>query len=198
MNKKQVYHKILDLSREIAREKKGALFVIGPEKKIKGTYDLHYSNVLESHMISEKGMAAVMKSLSTLDGATFVTDQGKILCFGARIRKSKTVLGFGTRHAAAAGITNEVQDATAVLVSEELGWIKVFQKGKIIMEMDSSKRPANIQSKIVSFITDNDTALLTTAGASAAIVGLTPVVIIAGTYLAVKTAAGMIRKNIVK
>lgn len=196
MKKNKVVDTILDIAKDIAREKKGSLFVIGPEKELKGTYELHYANVVKGRNLKEKGMNTVLKKLATIDGATLITDNGKIIAFGARIKKSKTVVGFGTRHAAAAGITHHLPKATAILVSEEVGWIKVLQKGKVILELDASKNPRNLHNKIVSFITDNDTALLTTAGASAALLGLAPVIVVAGTYLAVKTAAGIIKKSI--
>ena len=72
----------------------------------------------------------------------------------------------------------------------------IFKNGKIVLEMDSSKTPPSVMHKVVTFLTDNDTALLATAGASAAIMGVIPVVIVSGTYLAIKTASGIIKKSL--
>ena len=122
-------------------------------------------------------------------------DEGRIIAFGARIKKSKALPGYGTKHAAATGITSHIKDSLAVLVSEESNWIKVFKNGKIVLEMDSSKTPPSLKHKVIAFLTDNDTALLATAGASAAIMGVIPIVVVSGAYLAIKTASGIIKKN---
>ncbi|HLD88602.1 MAG TPA: diadenylate cyclase [Candidatus Nanoarchaeia archaeon] len=192
----EVYDKVIGLAKNISKRKEGAIFVIAPEEKFKGTYDFLYAQILEDHYLNEKGIDAVIEKLATLDGAVLVSEKGKIVAYGARIKKSKPLPGFGTKHAAAAGITEYIKEATAILVNEKIDWIKVFQKGKIIMEMDSSKNPTNIKNKMIAFLTDHDTALVTAAGASAAIVGFAPVLIITGTYLAAKTASGLIRKNL--
>jgi len=73
--------------------------------------------------------------------------------------------------------------------------VKVFRDGKVVLEMDPEKTSASTMNKVVSFITDNDTTLLATAGVSAAIMGIMPVVVVSGTYLALKTASGVIRKG---
>ncbi len=196
MKKEDVYTKIIDIAKSISKRKEGSLFVIAPEDEYKGTYDSLYAQILGEHYINEKGIDAVIEKIATLDGAVLVSERGKIVAYGARIKKSKPIPGFGTKHAAAAGITSYIPDSSAILVNEKIDWIKVFQKGKIVLEMDSTKNPANVKNKIIKFLTDQDTALVAAAGASAAILGFAPVLIVTGTYLAVKTASGIIRKNI--
>ena len=124
-----------------------------------------------------------------------IGEDGSLVAFGARIKQSKVLPGYGTKHAAATGITGNIQDSTAILVSEETRWTKVFKNGEIILEVDTAKAPKKEINKVVSFLTDNDTALLATAGASAAIMGVIPVVIVSGTYLVIKAAAEVVKKN---
>lgn len=198
MDKSKVYEKVISISKKIAKKKEGALFIISKEKELKNTYELLYPQLIKRRKLQEVGMDHVLEKLSTLDGATIITPKGKILAYGAKINKTKAVQGYGTRHAAASGITKRAIDSTAILVSEESGWIKIFQNGKVILETDSQENPMSIQEKIVSFLTDKDTALLTAAGASTAIIGsaaVAPVLVVGGTYLAIKTAAGVIKKN---
>jgi hypothetical protein len=98
--------------------------------------------------------------------------------------------GFGTRHAAAKGITEYSEKITAVLISEESGWIKVFQKGSVILETDAIPVSPSIMKKLASYLARHDTAILVSAGISAATLGLGAigVIVVGGTYLVVKSA----------
>lgn len=194
--KEEIYNFLLETSKEITRKKLGALFVIAPKSEFKGIYEPLYPQVISSHNIFEKGAKELLLKLAELDGAFLIGDDGTLVAFGARIKKSQAMPGFGTKHAAASGITSHLNNSSAILISEETGWIKVFKKGKQILEMDSSKTPPPVMHKVVTFITDNDTALLATAGVSAAIMGFIPVVVVSGTYLAIKTASGIIKKSL--
>lgn len=200
MKKQEVYNFILDLAKDIAMGKEGALFVIGPRRSFsKRDYELLYPELVGGCSINEKGARKVLEKLAVLDGAVLISDRGKLIAYGARIKANKTLKGFGTRHGAAAGITSKLTGSTAILVSEEVNWIKVFNAGKVILEMDPyADTPRRVYNKIISFITDNDTALITAAGASAAFLGVTPVLVIGGTYMAIRTATGIIKRSFSK
>ena len=194
--KEEVYNLLLETSKELAKKKTGALFVIAPKDGFKGIYEPMYPQVVKSHKIFEKGAIELLLKLAELDGAFLVCDDGTLTAFGARIVKSRALPGYGTKHAAATGVTEHIKNSSAILVSEENQWIKIFKNGKIVLEMDSSKTPPSVMHNVVTFLTDNDTALLATAGASAAIMGFIPVVIVSGTYLAIKTASGIIKRSL--
>ncbi len=198
MDKEAIYNKLILIAQKIAEKKQGALFIIGPKQRLKGAFESLYPQIINPHPIDEQGINAVVEKLAELDGACVFTDNGDFLAFGARVKKSIPLIGYGTKHAAATGITTLIPEATAILVSEESGWIKIFKEGKIVVEMDAQKTSPPLMDKVVSFVTDNDTALLTAAGASAALVGFLPVVVVSGTYLALKTASGMIKKSFEK
>ncbi len=198
MQRNQVVDEIISISKRIAKKKEGALFVIANEKDLNPTYELLYPQLVKKKKLHEQGITQVLEKVATLDGATLLTPQGKFIAYGAKINKTQAVPGYGTRHAAAAGITKKLKNSTAILISEESGWIKIFQKGRIVLETDAEENPRSVQEKVVSFLTDQDTALLTAAGASTAIIGsaaVAPVLVVGGTYLAIKTAAGVIKKN---
>ncbi len=193
-----MYDKLLLISKVLARSKDGALFIIGPRDKFKGAYDPLFPQILTQHTLDEEGIEKVIEKLATLDGAVLISDNGEIIAYGAKIKESRAVPGYGTKHAAAAGITLKIKDSTAILVSEEVNWIKVFQDGAIVLEMDAEANPKSLNEKIVSFLSEHDTALLTAGGLSAAILGsaaVAPVMVVGGTYLAIKTATGFIKKN---
>jgi len=190
-----VYNFILETAKDLANKKLGALFIIAPKRKFKNLYEPLYPQVIGNHSISESGAKELILKLAELDGAFLIGDDGTLVAFGARIEKSKALKGYGTKHAAATGITFHIKNSTAILVSEETNWIKVFKKGNIVLRMDSSKTPKPVMHKVVTFLTDNDTTLLATAGVTAAIVGFLPVVVVSGTYIAIKTATGVIKKS---
>ncbi len=191
---------LLEVSKRLSKERKGAFFVVGDEAKLEGCYQLHYPQLAFKGDLLSRGMDAVVERLATLDGAMIISPNGEIIAYGARILKSRAILGFGTKHAAAKGITEYDPDITAIVVSEETGWIKVFQKGNIILETDSVDIEPSVLDKVASFLTNQDTALLVGAGISAATLGMAPtaVLIIGGWYLVVKNAFTMISAAIKK
>ncbi|MDP2845611.1 MAG: DNA integrity scanning protein DisA nucleotide-binding domain protein [Candidatus Methanoperedens sp.] len=196
--KSEVMTAILNISKRLTKDKKGALFVIADSEKITGNYRPHYPQFQFSGSLLSKGMDSVVEKLSTLDGAVIFTPDGMLLAYGSRILKSETLLGYGTKHAAAKGITSYDKSATAVLVSEESGWIKVFQKGGIVLETDSVDIEPSTLEKISSFLTNKDMALLASAGIAAA-AGFAPaVLIVGGTYMIVKTAGEVISSTFKK
>jgi DNA integrity scanning protein DisA with diadenylate cyclase activity len=196
--KSEVMTAILNISKRLAKDKKGALFVISDSEKITGNYRPHYPQLQFSGSLLSKGMDSVVEKLSTLDGAVIFTPDGMLLAYGSRILKSETLLGYGTKHAAAKGITSYDKSATAVLVSEESGWIKVFQKGEIVLETDSVDIEPSTLEKISTFLTNKDMALLASAGIAAA-AGFAPaVLVVGGAYMVVKTAGEVISSTFKK
>ena len=198
MKKHDVYEIIIAISKEIARKREGALFLIADSEKIKKIYKPLFPQIHRQFKINEQGSGKVIEKLATLDGAVLISDKGIFMAYGAKLSKSQPVHGHGTKHAAASGTTSYLKDSTAILVSEEDNFIKVFQRGKIILEMDSYENPKALEDKIISFISEGDTALLTAAGVSAEILGsaiIGPLAVVGGTYLAIKTAGGVIKKN---
>ncbi len=186
----EVMQRVLALAKKLAKDKKGALFVIAPRENVQGTYECQYPQITLAGSLLTKGMDVVLEKLASIDGAVYLTPGGEIIAYGARILKSSTFHGFGTRHAAAKGITEQNENITAVLVSEESGWVKVFQKGNVMLETDAIDVSPSTMKKLAAFLTRHDTAILVSAGISAATLGLTApaVIVIGGTYLVVKSA----------
>ncbi len=198
--KSDVMRLTLNISKTLAKEKQGALFVIADRDKIKGYYRLHYPQITFADNVLTKGMDSVIEKLATLDGAVILTPDGELLAYGSRILKSETLLGFGTRHAAAKGITLFDSSFTAVLVSEESSWIKVFQNGEIVLETDAVDIEPSTLDKVSRFLTSHDMALLAGAGISVAtgLVAAPAIWIVGGANMVVKTAGSMISSALKK
>lgn len=194
--KEEVYNFLLELGKTLSRKRLGGLFIIAPKLKFRNLYEPLYPQVISKTTIFQKGARELILKLAELDGAFLIGDDGTIVAFGARIKKSKALRGYGTKHAAATGITDHIKNSSAILVSEETNWIKIFKNGKIVLEMDSKKTSKSTMHKMVLFLTDNDTALLATAGVTAAAVGFIPVVIVSGTYVAIRAASKIIKRSL--
>ncbi|MBU4374202.1 MAG: DNA integrity scanning protein DisA nucleotide-binding domain protein [Euryarchaeota archaeon] len=198
--KSEVMRVILNISKSLARENQGALFIIADRDKIEGNYHLHYPQIQFAGNLLSKGMDSVVEKLATLDGAVILTPDGELVAYGSRILKSETLLGFGTKHAAARGITLYDDSFTAVLVSEESSWIKVFQKGDAVLETDSIAIEPSTLDKVSRFLTNHDMALLAGAGITVA-AGIVPglaVLIVGGAYMVVRTAGQVISSALKK
>ncbi|MEM2956401.1 MAG: DNA integrity scanning protein DisA nucleotide-binding domain protein [Candidatus Pacearchaeota archaeon] len=204
MKKREVYKIVLEIAKNIAKQKKGAMFLITDKNSIKNHYNLLYTKLISGNYLSDPGCIKVIEKLATLDGAVIISPQGEILEYGARLKKAKILYGFGTRHATAVGITSSIKGSTAIIVSEESNLIKIFRNGRLILEMDSQEKSKSMNEKIISFLSEGDNALLAAAGASAAILGsaailnpaVTPVIIVGGSvYLALKTAGRLIKER---
>lgn len=197
--KSEVMRLILNISKSLAKENLGALFIIADKDKIEGNYRLHYPQLQFAGNLLSKGMDTVVEKLATLDGAMIFTPEGELIAYGSRILKTDTLIGFGTRHSAARGITLYDDSFTAVLVSEESSWIKVFQKGEIVLETDSVAIEPSTLDKISRFLTNHDMALLASAGiAAAAGVAAPAILVVGGAYMVVKTAGSMISSALKK
>ncbi|MCW7076146.1 MAG: diadenylate cyclase [Candidatus Syntrophoarchaeum sp.] len=187
--KSEVVSEILKIAKRIAQKRKGALFVIINEGDAEGSYDPLFPQLRTDDPITEPGMGTVLEKLAELDGAVLLSPDGKLIAYGSRITKSSTLPGHGTRHAAAKGISQIKEGVTSVLISEESGWIKVFQDGDIVLETDAVDVSPGIMRKVARFLANRDTALLVSAGIAGAAVGGIPTLVLAGgMYLIVRTA----------
>jgi hypothetical protein len=180
---------ILGVAKSISKSGEGGLIVIAERADVEGLFETHYPQFTSVSPITEKGMNVVLEKMATIDGAMIITPRGELVAYGARLLRSTTLPGFGTRHAAASGITESIPSATAVLISEESSWIKLFQAGNIVLEMDASEVNPNVMEKVAGFLTRGDTALLAAAFLSIVVVQVSPesIVFIGGAYPIVKS-----------
>ena len=187
--KSEVMSEILKIAKRVARDRKGALFVIIDKSLTDGLYDPLFPQLHTDEPITAPGMGTVIEKLAELDGAVLLSPDGELIAYGSRITKSSTLPGYGTRHAAAKGISQLKEGVTSVLISEESGWIKVFQEGTIILETDAVDVSPGVMRKVAKFLANRDTALLVSAGIAGAAVGGIPTLVLAGgMYLIVRTA----------
>jgi DNA integrity scanning protein DisA with diadenylate cyclase activity len=145
----EVFNAALNIACEIAaqgRESKkvGTIFVLGDEEKVLQIsrqmiinpflgYTEDQRNILNPDLIE------TIKEFSAIDGAFIVKENGAIVTAGrhlsAALDSRDFPAGLGSRHIAAAGITN-VTKAVAIVISQSSGNVSVFKNGKLFVTIE--------------------------------------------------------------
>jgi diadenylate cyclase len=145
----EVFNAVLNIACEIAaqgRESKkvGTIFVLGDEEKVLQLsrqmiinpflgYTEDQRNILNPDLIE------TIKEFSAIDGAFIVKENGAIITAGrhlsAALESRDFPAGLGSRHIAAAGITN-VTKAVAIVISQSSGDVSVFKNGKLFVTIE--------------------------------------------------------------
>jgi diadenylate cyclase len=149
----EVFETVLSLALEISIEGKegrkpvGTIFVLGKHEEV-----LKFSHPMvinpfqgypeEERNILDSRLKETVKEFSSIDGAFIFREDGIILAAGRHLDASgeniEIPLGLGSRHRAAAGITN-LTDALVIVISEETGGVRIFHHGKIFMEIEKGE-----------------------------------------------------------
>lgn len=150
----EVFEELVDIAVELAnqgREGKpvGSIFVLGDTEKVMNLsrqmiFNPFHGYPEEERNIIDPRLRDTIKEFSALDGAFIIRDDGVIMASGrhlnATLENEQLPQGLGARHAAAAGIT-DVTAATAIVISESTGTVRIFRKGKIFMEIEKAASP---------------------------------------------------------
>lgn len=138
-NSKKIEKILLEIAIQLAREGKGALFVISDRVKYKRLFVQKF----QPFSIFSKGSEKILKSLAEIDGAVIIGTDGIVRDYGAMIETEKTFKGFGTRHSAAFTASKY---GIAILCSEEEKKVKIFKDGKYVMQIDPLQK--GVETKV--------------------------------------------------
>ncbi len=145
----EVFGEVLNIAVEMAvqvREGRrvGTIFVLGDHEKVLQLSRQMIINPFLGYAEEERNilnpeLIATIKEFSALDGAFIIKDNGAIVTAGrhlnAALENKDFPKGLGSRHIAAAGIT-DITHAIAVVLSESSGAVSVFKNGKIIVSIE--------------------------------------------------------------
>ena len=145
----EVFNTALNIACELAaqgRESKkvGTIFVLGDDEKVMQLSRQMIINpflgYLEDQLnILNPELEETIKELSAIDGAFIIKENGVLVSAGrhlnAAIDSRDFPAGLGSRHIAAAGITN-VTKAVAIVISESSGNVTVFKNGKLFVTIE--------------------------------------------------------------
>lgn len=149
--KPEVLERVLGLASEIAvegREGKptGTIFVVGDTNSVNAYIRQLIINPFRGYSEAERnildpGLDETIKEFASIDGAFVITGDGIVLSAGSYLRPpsdaeeiTELPSGFGSRHAAAAGIT-VCTNALAITVSESTGMVSIFKNGTIMLTL---------------------------------------------------------------
>ena len=139
---------VVDVAVEIGREGRegksvGSLIVVGDVRNVLARtrtlgFDPFKGYRRKERNLRDLRVREAIKEIAQMDGAFVVARDGTVEAACRIIDAPNTGLvlpkGLGTRHWAAAAITN-VTNALAVVVSQSTGTVRLFQKGEIILRI---------------------------------------------------------------
>lgn len=148
----EVMDMVLNIALELASEGReerpvGTTFVIGDNERVSKLSRPLIMNPFKgypesSRNILDESVHETVKEFSLLDGAFIIHENGVVMAAGvhldAALKEEGLLPGLGSRHMAAAGIT-DVTDALAITISGSTGMVRMFKAGKVILELE---RPA--------------------------------------------------------
>jgi DNA integrity scanning protein DisA with diadenylate cyclase activity len=139
-----VLESVLELALEIAREGRegrriGTLFTVGKVDDVLATSRPLILDPLAGHApprthVTNPDLRGTIKELAQLDGAFVISETGIVVAacryLDASVEQIDLPLGFGSRHLAAASVSQRL-GAVAIVVSES-GVVRVFYDGQIV------------------------------------------------------------------
>jgi DNA integrity scanning protein DisA with diadenylate cyclase activity len=143
--KPEVIERVLGIATELAVEGReghpvGCLFALGNADKISEfskplILNPFYGYKDEDRNILNPFMDETVKELSSIDGAFIIRGDGVLISAGSLLHppeyNHELPGGLGSRHAAAAAITQAV-DCLCIVVSGSTGQVTLFRKGKML------------------------------------------------------------------
>ena len=147
--KPEVLEAVLNIALELASEGRegrtvGTTFVIGDNDKVMKLSRPLIMNPFkgypeDSRNILDEAVHETIKEFSLLDGAFIIREDGVVMAAGihldAALEAEGLMPGLGCRHMSAAGIT-DVTEAAAITISGSTGIVRIFRKGKILLELE--------------------------------------------------------------
>ena len=142
-----VLESVINIAKEIGKEGRegravGTAFIVGDSKAVlsrtKQLIINPFAGYPEEHRnITDTDLKETIKEFAQLDGVFIIDSDGTIHAAGAYLNvpteNVKLPPGLGSKHLACAAIS-AITDAIAVVVSQSGGIVRVFKKGKIIMQ----------------------------------------------------------------
>jgi len=145
----EVFETVLNIALELAAQGRegrpiGTIFVLGDHEKV---LELSRQMIINPFMgykeeeknILDHNLRDTIKEFSALDGAFLIRGDGVLVTAGrhlsAALENKDFPQGLGSRHIAAAGITS-VTDAITIAISESTGTVRIFNKGKVFVDIE--------------------------------------------------------------
>ncbi len=145
----EVFNAVLNIACELAAQgresrKVGTIFVLGDDEKVMQLSRQMIMNPFQGYPEDDRNilnpdLEETIKEYASIDGAFVIKFNGVIVTAGrhlnAALESKDFPSGLGSRHIAAAGITN-VTKAAAIVVSQSTGDVSVFKNGRFFVTIE--------------------------------------------------------------
>ncbi|MBF2025906.1 MAG: TIGR00159 family protein [Oscillatoriales cyanobacterium C42_A2020_001] len=148
---------IVDAVKELSQNRTGALMIIETASPI-DERDFSVPGVKLNAEVSKELLQTIFQTSTLLhDGAVLIRDT-RIVAAGVILPLSERTASrqLGTRHRAAMGITERVENCICVVVSEETGSISLAERGTLNRPLTSSKLKELLEARL-SQLVDRET-----------------------------------------
>ena len=135
-----VVDELVDAAKELSQNRIGALIIVETDRPI-DERDFSVPGVKLNAEVSRELLQTIFQTSTLLhDGAVLVRGS-RVLAAGVILPISERSASrqLGTRHRAAMGITERVEDCLCIVVSEETGSISLAERGRLNRPLTSSK-----------------------------------------------------------
>jgi DNA integrity scanning protein DisA with diadenylate cyclase activity len=145
----EVFNAVLNIACELAAQgresrKVGTIFVLGDDEKVMQLSRQMIMNPFQGYPEDDRNilnpdLEETIKEYSSIDGAFVIRSNGVIITAGrhlsAALESREFPSGLGSRHIAAAGITN-LTKAVSIVVSQSTGDVTVFKNGRLFVTIE--------------------------------------------------------------
>lgn len=145
----EVFNAVLNIACELAAQgresrKVGTIFVLGDDEKVMQLSRQMIMNPFQGYPEDDRNilnpdLEETIKEYSSIDGAFVIKSNGVIITAGrhlsAALESKDFPSGLGSRHIAAAGITN-LTKAVTIVVSQSTGDVTVFKNGRLFVTIE--------------------------------------------------------------
>jgi len=148
-NNKGFLDQLVDAVKELSQNRTGALIVLETKTPIDNRMLLQPGISLNADVSKELIQTIFQKKTLLHDGA-MVIKNGRIVSAGTILPLSERTAPsqYGTRHRAAMGITEQVEDILCIVVSEETGSISLAEKGILNRFLTSTALKDQLEAKL--------------------------------------------------
>ncbi|NJO39323.1 MAG: TIGR00159 family protein [Cyanobacteria bacterium CRU_2_1] len=148
-----VIDEIVDAVKELSQNRTGALLILETDRPI-DERDFSVPGVRLNAEVSKELLQTIFQTSTLLhDGAVFIRGS-RVVAAGVILPISQRTASrqLGTRHRAAMGITEQVENCVCVVVSEETGSISLAERGTLNRPLTSSKLRELLQERFSSSV----------------------------------------------
>jgi uncharacterized protein (TIGR00159 family) len=147
---KTIVDPLVDAVKELSNNRTGALILLETETPIQSR--LKAPGVTLNAEVSKELIQTIFQKQTLLHDGAIVIKNGLIASAGTILPLSERTAPsqYGTRHRAAMGITEQVEDALCIVVSEETGLISLAQAGTLNRFLTTIALKEQLEAKLMS------------------------------------------------